>query len=41
LALYLLHRGYGPRIALAVEQMFAFERRGTVWTNTGRAPQAW
>ncbi len=41
LALYLLDRGYGPRIALAVEQMFAFERRGTVWTNTGRAPQAW
>jgi transcriptional regulator GlxA family with amidase domain len=40
LALYLLNRSYGPRIALAVEEMFAFERRGTVWTNTGRQPQA-
>jgi hypothetical protein len=23
---------------LAVEDMFAYERRGTVWTNTGRVP---
>ncbi len=29
LALHLLHRSFGPRIALAVEQMFAYERRGT------------
>ncbi|MGW0161231.1 DJ-1/PfpI family protein [Mycobacterium sp. NPDC003323] len=41
LALHLLERAYGPRIALAVEQMFAYERRGTVWMNTGRAPQEW
>ena len=40
LALHLLDRSYGPRIALAVEQMFAYERRGTVWTNTGREPKA-
>ncbi|WNG85303.1 DJ-1/PfpI family protein [Mycobacterium sp. ITM-2016-00317] len=41
LALHLLERTYGPHIALAVEQMFAFERRGTVWTAGGREPQAW
>ncbi|TQK29928.1 DJ-1/PfpI family protein [Arthrobacter sp. SLBN-53] len=40
LALYLLRRSFGPRISLAVEAMFAYESRGTVWTNTGRAPQA-
>lgn len=40
LALHLLDRSYGPRIALAVESMFAFESRGTVWANTGRLPQA-
>lgn len=40
LALHLLRRSYGPRIALAVEAMFAFESRGTVWTDTGRVPQA-
>lgn len=40
LALHLLHRSYGPRVALAVEDMFAYERRGTVWTNTGRIPVA-
>jgi transcriptional regulator GlxA family with amidase domain len=38
LALHLLDRSYGPRIALAVEELFAYERRGTVWTNTGRPP---
>jgi transcriptional regulator GlxA family with amidase domain len=32
LALHLLQRSYGPRVALAVEQLFAYERRGTVWT---------
>ncbi|ORB29951.1 DJ-1/PfpI family protein [Mycolicibacterium parafortuitum] len=41
LALYLLERGYGPRIAHAVEQMFAYERRGTVWSDSGREPKAW
>ncbi|MFV9636723.1 DJ-1/PfpI family protein [Mycobacterium neumannii] len=40
LALHLLDRSYGPRIALAVEELFAYERRGTVWTATGRAPKA-
>ncbi|MBY6348906.1 DJ-1/PfpI family protein [Rhodococcoides corynebacterioides] len=40
LALHLLDRSYGPRIALAVEAYFAFERRGTVWTNRGASPQA-
>ena len=32
LALHLLERSYGPRVALAVESLFAYERRGTVWT---------
>jgi transcriptional regulator GlxA family with amidase domain len=41
LALHLLDRSYGPRVALSVEKMFAYDRRGTVWTNTGRTPQAW
>ncbi|VEG41393.1 transcriptional regulator containing an amidase domain and an AraC-type DNA-binding HTH domain [Mycolicibacterium flavescens] len=40
LALHLLDRSYGPRIALAIEELFAYERRGTVWTDTGRAPKA-
>jgi transcriptional regulator GlxA family with amidase domain len=33
LALHLLQRSYGPRVALAVESLFAYERRGTVWTR--------
>jgi transcriptional regulator GlxA family with amidase domain len=32
LALHLLDRTYGPREALAVEELFEYERRGTVWT---------
>ncbi len=40
LALYLLQRSYGPKIALAVESMFGYERRGTVWTDTGRLAEA-
>jgi transcriptional regulator GlxA family with amidase domain len=32
LALHLLERSYGPRMALEVESLFAYERRGTVWT---------
>jgi transcriptional regulator GlxA family with amidase domain len=32
LALHLLERSYGPRVALAVEDLFGYERRGTVWT---------
>jgi transcriptional regulator GlxA family with amidase domain len=38
LALYLLDRWYGPRIAHAVERLFEYERRGTVWRKTGREP---
>lgn len=36
LALYMLERELGPRVALAVEQLFAYERRGTVWRAAGR-----
>jgi transcriptional regulator GlxA family with amidase domain len=32
LALHLLDRSYGPRVARAVEELFDYERRGTVWT---------
>jgi transcriptional regulator GlxA family with amidase domain len=38
LGLYLLEREYGPKISRAVEILFEYERRGTVWTNTGREP---
>jgi transcriptional regulator GlxA family with amidase domain len=38
LALHLLDREVGPRIAHAVEQLFAHERRGTVWRHSGPAP---
>jgi transcriptional regulator GlxA family with amidase domain len=38
LALYLLERSYGPRIARAVEELFEYERRGTVWKPAGREP---
>lgn len=37
-ALYLVERELGPRIAHTVEQLFEFERRGTVWRETGMAP---
>ncbi|MEV4875433.1 DJ-1/PfpI family protein [Streptomyces cyaneofuscatus] len=40
LALYLLEREAGPRIAHAVEELFAHERRGTVWRDRGPAPAA-
>jgi transcriptional regulator GlxA family with amidase domain len=40
LALYLLERHYGSRIALAVEALFEYERRGTVWMRDGRIPVA-
>jgi transcriptional regulator GlxA family with amidase domain len=40
LGLYLLELEYGPKIARAVEALFEYERRGTVWSNTGRVPQA-
>jgi transcriptional regulator GlxA family with amidase domain len=31
LALHLLERSYGPQVAIAVEELFEYERRGTVW----------
>ncbi|BBX01989.1 glutamine amidotransferase [Mycolicibacterium moriokaense] len=33
LGLHLLDRTYGAQVALAVEDLFAYERRGTVWTR--------
>jgi len=38
LGLYLLERELGPRIALAVEKLFAHERRGIVWSARGLVP---
>ncbi len=38
LALYLLERQFGPRIAHSVEELFEYERRGTVWRAEGTAP---
>jgi putative intracellular protease/amidase len=38
LALYLLEREIGPQIAHAVEDLFAYERRGTTWRNHGPTP---
>lgn len=38
LSLYLLERFYGPRIAHTVEQLFEYERRGTVWRTAGAVP---
>jgi putative intracellular protease/amidase len=38
LALYLVEREVGPRVAHAVEKLFAYERRGTVWRGTGPVP---
>ncbi|MEV8591393.1 DJ-1/PfpI family protein [Streptomyces sp. NPDC052012] len=40
LGLHLLERELGPRIAHAVEELFAHERRGTVWRAQGPAPAA-
>jgi transcriptional regulator GlxA family with amidase domain len=40
LALYLLDREFGPAIARAVEELFEYERRGTVWRTGGRVPVA-
>ncbi|NKY51049.1 DJ-1/PfpI family protein [Nocardia vermiculata] len=38
LGMYLLERELGPRIAHAVEKLFAHERRGTVWRPAGAVP---
>ncbi|MFG3043618.1 DJ-1/PfpI family protein [Streptomyces sp. NPDC048241] len=40
LGLYLLEREVGPQIAHAVEELFAYERRGTVWRTQGPVPAA-
>lgn len=40
LGLYLVERELGPRIAHAVEELFAHERRGTVWRAAGPVPAA-
>jgi putative intracellular protease/amidase len=40
LALYLLERELGPRVAVAVEKLIAHERRGTIWRATGVEPKA-
>lgn len=40
LGLYFLEREAGPRIAHAVEELFAHERRGTVWRDLGPVPAA-
>ncbi|MEU3989274.1 DJ-1/PfpI family protein [Streptomyces platensis] len=40
LGLYLLEREVGPKIARAVEELFAYERRGVVWRDHGPAPSA-
>ncbi|MFE1338494.1 DJ-1/PfpI family protein [Streptomyces sp. NPDC058733] len=40
LALYLLERETGPRIAHSVEELFAHDRRGTVWRARGPVPAA-
>ena len=39
-ALYLVERELGPRIAHAVEKLFEYERRGTVWHAKGLIPIA-
>ncbi|WP_017588024.1 DJ-1/PfpI family protein [Nocardiopsis ganjiahuensis] len=40
LGIHLLERELGPRIAHAVEQLFAYERRGVVWRAEGLVPVA-
>ncbi|WP_261303032.1 DJ-1/PfpI family protein [Paenibacillus andongensis] len=37
-ALYLVDRELGPQIAAAVEKLFEYEKRGTVWRAEGIAP---
>lgn len=37
-ALYLIDRELGPQIANAVEKLFEYEKRGTVWRAEGIAP---
>ncbi len=37
-ALYLVERELGPRIANAIENLFEYERKGTVWRAEGMMP---
>lgn len=37
-ALYLVEREIGPQVAHAIEKVFAYERRGTVWSRLGAVP---
>ncbi|MFB9326261.1 DJ-1/PfpI family protein [Paenibacillus aurantiacus] len=39
-AVYLVERELGPRVAHAVERLFEFERRGTAWKSSGMAPRS-
>ncbi|ANY66054.1 hypothetical protein BBD42_05970 [Paenibacillus sp. BIHB 4019] len=38
LGIYVVERELGPRIALEVERLFQYEKRGTVWKNEGNKP---
>ena len=38
LGLYLLEKAAGPKVALAVEQLFEHERRGVAWRDRGPIP---
>ncbi|WKU06428.1 DJ-1/PfpI family protein [Micromonospora sp. HUAS LYJ1] len=38
LGLHILEREFGPRVAHAVEHLFEYERRGTVWRAAGALP---
>jgi transcriptional regulator GlxA family with amidase domain len=40
LGFYLLERLFGPKVALSVELLFQYERRGVVWRNAGAEPVA-
>lgn len=40
LGLYLLEREVGPKVALAVEDLFEHERRGVAWRDHGPAPMS-
>ena len=40
LGLYLLEREIGPQVAHAVEELFAYERRGVVWRDQGPKPSS-
>ncbi len=37
-ALHLVEREFGPRVSHAIEKLFEYERRGTVWREAGLAP---